>query len=401
MFHPGQTWVPQLLRCFSDLGSFFWRSAVPDNLFAYKPFWGGYLNPVLTSFFLMGVLELWRFRSRSLVQGMALAFVVFILPGCLTGGVEMFRVVTVLPLVMVPVGTGFTIFVMSLKPKLRLMGLTVLAVASMGLDSYHLFGVYHEIWTHPQGNWFASKSVERLRAYSILQELQVQEGPGYVLSELVPDIYDQSLSVATYNFNAVENTALSQAKWTALIANIHYLPYLAAEFPEGKWIGLAPDVERPDGGLMLGIIPLPSAHPRLLNRWLQAKRAVHSTVAEVFENRDYRPRKPVLESLEKLYPLFKGDRFLESCFWEKIAENQYGDRNYEAQIAALQQALKRGYPTAHLYNNLGALLLRRSHFAEAKKAFLQAVHSPFNHTSAAAGLNALAEIQKTQKFPPE
>jgi len=138
-----------------------------------------------------------------------------------------------------------------------------------------------------------------------------------------------------------------------------------------------------------------------LKRWLQADDALHSLVALVLDNRDQRPREPVLKKLFELYPLMKGDRFLQAWFWEKVAENRYGDRDYEGQVDALRRALAEGYPAAHLYNDLGALWLRRSHWKDSRAAFLKAVQSPFNHTSAAAGLEVLEEIEKSGTFPRE
>jgi hypothetical protein len=398
---PARPLITQLIQSFSDFSAFFWKSTIPSNLFAYKPFWGGYLNPILGALFFLGALVFFRTEAKSKVLFAISAFVIFYLPGFLTGGVEMFRVLPLLPLLLAGVAWGFLALLEPLKSYFRWIILALILILSLGLDVIHLFGAYHGIWTHPHDNWFASKSVERLRGYQILGELQKQEGPGFVLSELVPDLYDQSLSIATYTFNVEQNPKLNagSARWVALLINVHYQPYLAGIFPEGRWYRLAPDVDRPDGGLMLAIFPLPSNHPETLNRWIGADRACHDLTPLVFDDRDYKSRKPIFEKLYSLYPLFEGDRFLESCFWEKIAENEYGDRNYGGQIDALKQAIEKGYPTAHLYNDLGALFLRRSRFQEAHETFEKALKCNPNYTSAAAGLLALEEAEKTGKLP--
>ncbi len=98
-------------------------------------------------------------------------------------------------------------------------------------------------------------------------------------------------------------------------------------------------------------------------------------------------------------PCSKGTPFLESCFWEKIAENEYGDRNYAGQIDALNQAVEKGWPTAHLYNDLGALFLRRSRLPEARESFEKALRCSPDYTSAAAGLQALEQTEKTGALP--
>ena len=398
---PARPWIAQLLQSFSDFSAFFWKSTIPSNLFAYKPFWGGYLNPLLGALFFLGVLVFFRTESKFKSLFAISAFLIFYSPGFLTGGVEMFRVLPLLPLLLAGVAWGLLALLEPLKPYFKWIVLVLVLILSLGLDAIHLFGFYHGVWTHPCDNWFASKSVERLRAYQILGAIQKQEGPGFVLSELVPDLYDQSLSIATYAFNVEQNKELNidQAKWAALLINIHYQPYLVRIFPEGKWYRLAPDMDRPDGGLMLAVFPFPSTHSEILNRWMGADRACHDLTPLVFDNRDYKSRKPVLEKLYSLYPLFEGDRFLESCFWEKIAENEYGDRNYDGQINAFKQAIEKGYPTAHLYNDLGALFFRHSRFPEARKSFERALKCSFNYTSAAAGLKALDETEKTGKLP--
>lgn len=364
-------WLGQILQSLSDFSAFFWKSTIPANLFAYKPFWGGYLNPFMGALFFLGALVFFRTESKSKSFFVVSAFLIFYVPGFLTGGVEMFRVLPLLPLLLAGTTWGLLTLLGPLKLHLKWIALTLILVFSLSLDTKHLFGVYHGIWVQPKDNWFASKSVERLRAYYILEELKKQKGPGVILCELVPDLYDQSLTIATYAFNVAQNRELNpgQARWAALLINIHYQPYLADIFPDGNWYRLAPDVDRPDGGLMLAVFPLPSNHPETLNRWIKADKACQDLTPLVFDNRDYKSRKPLLEKIYSIYPLFQDDRFLESCFWEKIAENEYGDRNYEGQIDALKQAVEKGYPTAHLYNDLGALYLRHSRFLEARGAF--------------------------------
>lgn len=399
--HPSQAWGAQILRGFWDFSAFFWKSPVPPNLFAYKPFWGGYLNPLLGACFFLGTILFIRQASWKKQVFVFISFFLLYLPGFLTGGVEMYRVLPILPLLLLGSSLGLMALLAPLKCSFKLAALTLLLLASFGMDFYHLFGVYHGTWTRSQDQWFGSKSMERIRAYQILEDLQGSAGPGLILSELVPDLYDQTLTIADYGFNAEQNPRLdfSRAHWAAFLANIHYQPYLAKNFPEAKWFWLASDMGQPDGGMILEIIPLPCSHPKSLDRLVKANEAMEALVPMVYDYRDYLSRQPILEKMYSCHPLFQGDRFLESCFWEKIAENQYGDRNYEGQIAALRKALERGCPAAHLYNDLGTLYLRRSRFEEAREAFQKALSCNPNHTSAAAGLKILGEVEKTGQLP--
>lgn len=391
--HP--TWAA-LGQGASDLAALFWRSVIPTNLFAYRPFWGGYLNPVLSALFFTGAVLWIGQKEKKAGLAAAVAFLLFYGPGFLTGGVEMFRVLPLLPLVLGGVAWGWTGISSGLRAPARVWVLSGFLLFSLGLDCHHLFRVYRDLWTAPLDNWFASKSIERLRAFGILDRVQKEMGPGWVLGELTPDLYDQSLTLAVQGFNVEGNGRLdrSKARWAALLTNVHYQPTLSKLFPEGRWVWLSPDVGRPDGGMALVVLPVPGSHPEILNRWIAADRACHAMVPLVFERRDYRSRGPVLDRLAALYPLFQGDRFLESCYWEKVAENHYGDRDWEGQVEALRTAVQKGIPAAHLYNSLGALYLRKDHLKEAKSDLEKAVHCPLDLTSAQAGLKALKEREK-------
>jgi hypothetical protein len=381
---------------FNDFSSFFWGSRLTLNLFAYRPFWGGFLNPLLGALCFWGAVVFLRSQPLGSWWKWFGIFFLLILPGFITGGLDAHRVIQVLPFLLLAAAFGGVSLLSAISPGARVLALAVVMILSMGLDGRHLFGVYRGLWTQP-GPWFASKSVERMRAYGILRELKEKQGPGLILSELVPDIFDQTLSIATYSFNAAENpkVPLESARWVAIFTNVHYQPYLAKTFPQAAWTWLAPDVGRPDGGFLLGVIPLPSAHPEILSRWIRANGTSHSLAGAVFDHHDWKSRAVVLKNLQALHFAFEGDRFLESCYWEKVAENEYADRNYEAQVEALRQALRKGYPAAHLYNGLGALLLRRSHLQEARDCFQKAVECKLNHTSAATALELMKQRENT------
>ena len=239
--------------------------------------------------------------------------------------------------------------------------------------------------------------MERLRANEILGELNRKQGAGFVLPDLVPDIYDQSLSVTTYPFNAAENPNVSNssASWAAFLVNVHFQPYLNRIFPEGKPVRLAGDAGFPDGGLMLFIAPFPGPRPEILSRWIEAGKAAHSLAEMVYDNHDWKNQRPLARALSDFYPLFRGDPFLESCFWEKTAEYDYHDRLLESHLKDLETAIQRGIPTAHLYNGLGALYFRKGNYPKARELFLKALQSNPNYTSAAAALRVLEEAEKT------
>jgi Flp pilus assembly protein TadD len=59
-------------------------------------------------------------------------------------------------------------------------------------------------------------------------------------------------------------------------------------------------------------------------------------------------------------------------------------------LAAIQQGLREGYPTAFLWNEAGALYFLMGRTEEARAAFLRAIHSPVNQTGAGFNLTRLA-----------
>ncbi len=378
----------------NDFCALFWGSRLTPNLFAYRPFWGGFLNPWLGALCFWGAIVLSKAGSSFWKQFIILF--ILILPGFLTGGLDGHRVVQSMPFLLFAAAVGLTSLLLTVPPAKRILLAGAVLLFSGGLDARHLFGVYHSLWTQPRDNWFASKSVERLRAFTLLEKLNREEGPGYVLSDLVPDIFDQTLSVAAYPFDAVQNPKIArdECHWAALLINVNFQGYLTRQFPEARWFWLASDVGAPNGGLMLGLLPLPSSHPEVLSRYLLADRVSHSLAGEVYDNHDWKSSKPILKSLAGFYPAFKGDPFLESCFWEKFAETEYHERDFDAQVGAYQKAVAQGIPAAHLFNDLGALYLRRGSLAKAGENFKKALDCRPNHTSAAAGLASLESVEK-------
>jgi len=386
----------------NDLFVLFWGSRLPMNYFAYRPWGGGFLNPVLASFFFWGAFApLYRREWNRLLLGLG-AFLLLLLPGLITGGADAHRIALVCPFLLFVSAYGMVRWLQDLSFPWKKGVLALLLLLSAGWDLNRLFVDYGSLWTQPGGNWFATKSVERLRAFQILEPLAQSQGPGFVISELVPDLFDQSLSDLTFPFNICENPSLSpeKARWAAILINQNYRPFLEKEFPSARWVDLADDADRPNGGLMLGFISLPCPQAETLNRMILADQASHQLVDATFDNHDWKSREPILRGLFARYQgNFQGDRFLEACFFEKVAEQDYRDKKLEEQAQALNLAVERGLPAAHLFNARGALDLRSRQWKEARKCFQTALKTPGARTSAQAGLEALEEMEKSGKPP--
>ena len=118
-----------------------------------------------------------------------------------------------------------------------------------------------------------------------------------------------------------------------------------------------------------------------------ADQASHQLVDATFDNHDWKPRGPILQGLFDRYrKYFQGDPFLEACFFEKVAEQEYRDKHMKEQIQALQLAVERGLPAAHLYQQFGGPLFEEPPIWGSERCFRKALKEPGARTSARAGL---------------
>lgn len=250
------------------------------------------------------------------------------------------------------------------------------------------------------------KSIERFRAFRVLDRLQKQEGPGLVFTDFDVDSFnDPTLSVMTYSFNAARNPTLnpSACRWAAVFVNAQYLPFLSKQFPEARFSPVAenpsPSEEasgflppRSDGNI-LGLFPVTEKNRTTIGRWFLAHAAFQNAdLARFFQNSGDLVSPPRI--LESAYPRISGDRFLESVFWDKMASYSYENLDYEGNLRSYQEAIEKGYPTAFFYYKLGLLFIVKNKIPEAKTALWKAAQAPLNLTEAG---NLLDELN--QKYP--
>jgi predicted negative regulator of RcsB-dependent stress response len=110
---------------------------------------------------------------------------------------------------------------------------------------------------------------------------------------------------------------------------------------------------------------------------------LNSLLRELDGDRLYQPKEDWDALLAKLSgggALAKGDPFLESVYWDKVAAFEYGKVDYNAHLAALQNAVSEGYPTAALCFELGNLYMTKGHRSEAIAAYQQATQAPLDLT---------------------
>ncbi len=371
----------QLLVSASYVTGLFWGKMDGDY---YGPPHGGFLDPVSGALFFTGLLALRRSPEKGRTCFLLAAIVFSLLPGVASSNLEFFRIYFVLPFLLVVIGFGLEWILGGLPQRVRPAVTAGLCTLIFLLNLQQLFGPYQNRWNHPGPDWGIYKSAEFARASGILSDISSRQGPGMVFTAFQPDMADQGLALSTYAFNVVQNPFLagSSPGWFALVTNSNYRPFLSGRFPKGQWVDLSGESNRPDGGLCLGVFPLDSRDSSLLNSWKEADSAFQD-VAYAFLNRPTGTSYDgVIRSLLSKHPQVEGDRFLESCFWEKLyylflQNGAFGDKrereDFTSSLHALQEALGRGYPAAHLLNEYGTCLMLMGDRAGALQAFQKAV----------------------------
>jgi hypothetical protein len=371
---------------------------------AYTPVWGGFLNPLLGAFFLWGLVEMFRSRSSNLIRWVGAAFLLFLLPGALSPNLETFRVAQVLPLLLFVTALGFHSFLGILPGKKQLTTLVLLLAGTAAFDFNMLAAPYRDPDAQPRNFGRPLKSLERYRAYRILEAHQQERGPGFIFTHFDANSYnDPTLSVMSHPFNAANpnlttpkgSHTTASAPWLAVFVNAHYEPFLRERFPgsrknrdsQGPISIFSTGTEN-----MLGILSSDGSNEMTFGKWIgshywfqQADQARYS--------QNYGRMDNVIQTLEKAFPIVRKDPFLESVYWDKMAAYAYEDLDYERQLNAHRMAVLRGYPTADLYYKLGQLYLIKGLHVEARIALRRATQAPMDRTQSRAFLEWL----KTKK----
>ncbi len=324
----------------------------------------------------------------------------FLLPAFLSQGTEYFRIVPVLPVILVVVAVGLNVLGTGLPPGKKNLFLCSFLAISPALDFYHLAVTYPRACLSGFGHWNDyTKSVERWRAYHILKTVAGEKGPGVYLSNFDPYPFDRSLELASGDFNLEEGwtASLNPPKWTAFLANVNDKPFLSQRFPLAKIIWLDPDLEEGDEGLILVVIPRGGIDLRTFNQWALADRALVSVSMEMLNRPTNGRRGKILQEFSKIYHFFQGDPFLESLFWNQVYLNHSADGDLPSALFDLRQAIRLGYPSAYFYNEAGALLFSEKNQEWAREAFTRACKSEFNKTPAVDNLREMDKQEKNNR----
>jgi hypothetical protein len=375
----------------------FWGVSPQD--FTYKPFWGGFFNPVLTSFFFIGLFEVFLNLSRRLYRWLLAAGIFWMLPGILTNDLEAFRWLPLLPILFAISVLGLSSLTSAVSKPFRWFLIFPLLWISVSLDFYHLLGPYHQSWKQTDVWWGYTKSLGRYEAFQILKKIEAEKGPGLIFQDFVQGLPDETLRVAIDDFNAAENPRLpfETASWGAVLTNINYQPFLVKRFPKGKAYRLLLAPPGPEGGWMVWVFPVTSVSRPILQNWERASQALGPFLEK---SQCYIPGEPLDEIktlLQNANPLFNGDSFLKACYGEKISDLDFKKetfssdqaKNFSQPIQDLKTAIQDGLPAAHLYYRLGIYYQISGNLPAARRAFLAAEKAPGALTDAAQSLLSL------------
>ena len=378
--------------------SFFWEGWKKN--FAYNPIWGGFLNPLLASLFFLGCVDLLKNTAQPLAQWFLAAFALLFFPILLANNTNWFHVAGLMPFFLLVASLGLHVLYLGRQGPWIRTSLLALALASMGFDKINLEKTREYVnLNHP--------SRELGQTYRILDQIERERGPGLIFSDLWLKPWPPFLGFATTPFNILQwkNGIMEKSSWAAIITNVNNQPFLKRRFPDGKAYWISKDRPPADGGVMLWIMPSTPDRLPVFDRWQRASQSLRPFLDQYAmvgpnENHHY---DIMLEALSRAYPSFQGDPFLESTFWEVTADinlrkilwttSDSGkiplDGNAVPAIRenslfpclqALQYALKRGYPSANLYHQLGTLEFMGGNRKESSRVFQKATQAPLDFT---------------------
>ncbi len=260
-------------------------SPVPEGL-CYWSNWGGMMNPLQGALFCLGLWGSFRGQEAVWTRWPALAGGLFLLPGVMSGTVEMDRTLPVVPVLAFYFAVGFKTLLENVPYRKGTVFalLSLLMAVSFGTDLYHLVGPYHSKWGVQQIDQKRFKLLESWEAYEKLVEVDRSAGPGILLGGIAPQGSDPSLDLMFTRMDCLRNPSLAgtEARWFAVIGNVHLGVALKKEFPDSRWFYLSRRWNRGDGGWSLGVFPLEGGNRELLGRLLPAEEGMLRAQGEFF-----------------------------------------------------------------------------------------------------------------------
>jgi len=370
------------------ISGLFWGADTYN--YSYRAFGGGFFNPWLGSLFLIGLIQSLINWKKEINLCLICGLVLFLMPAFLTGEVEMFRMVLALPFILIFCALGLQNLLESASPQMSLISFLIILIIVAFSDFYRLEITYRDFWkANPSVSLHYTKSLQRWKAYEILDQQAKKNGPGIILTEFDPTPYDQTLTIATYPFNAARNPRLecSKSTWAGVITNVNYVPYLYHQIPSSQWFPLSVGLDTSQDNLVLGIIPVMPNTSKTIYVWLEMEKNLWPITYDLFQTPYGQLNPNISKMLLQCRSSINNDPFLESSLDEKQFLCDMSNHDAASALKYIQQAIALGYPAAHLYNDLGVVWFTLGNYANARKCFNAALRAPLNHTQAALNLS--------------
>jgi hypothetical protein len=337
-----------------------------------KTIWSGSLNPVVGSLFWVGVLAFLGGGLRRRWLAAVLTTLILMAPAVLSWDFEPFRMVQCWFPMYLLAGIGFVNLAERLPGRFLGLFCVGLLMVSTVFDVHKIMNDYGSSWKNVSTWKGLFKSKEYKRAFLILNDKARQEGLGLIFTEFSPKPFDQTLSVAVYAFNAARNNRLIpvDARWGAVITSRGYGPFLRREFPGALKYELSEDVNVPGQGLLLTAFPVSRAEFPRMWTWMNAVRDLNGFREDVLLFRSRENIRRLIEDLNHAETGYRGDRFLQSYFWEQIGllyDSQWYSSHTRAGIKpspptrpikaldAWSRSVSLGWPAGHLFLGMGVL----------------------------------------------
>jgi hypothetical protein len=371
----------------------------------YEPPIGGILNPVLSSFFLLGLIEVLRRLQSWAARFFCFSFVLLMAEGFMSMSVEVLRIVPVLPFLIFGATVGFQATVKTLPSRRVILFTLIVLTVSFGVDLYRFVGPYWNVPNEPQKLTAVLKSPEKYRAYQILDEARKVWGPGLIFTDLIPSCDDESLAVITYPYNAAWNDALSfqTAQWAGIFTRKDYLPLLTKRFPAARWSYLPSAIAGEYSHYVLLIVPVDQKTREIFTGWKDTYGFFMNLNVTIASDRNGKTDFTVLKGFADHYPSIPNDVFLQSCFLDRLISfymiektfHPEDTRNqYSIYSSVVKTCLSKSYPNPMTYEKLGRILTLEGQYGEAEVLLKKALILLPGDQAALADLKMLEALKR-------
>ncbi len=370
------------------LTSLLWTGSTTQ--FAYNPQWGGFLNPILGSLFLLGLAGMFRSRSLPWVKWLAWGFAVLLIPCLFTHSANWYHLAALMPLFIGVTAWGFA----SLWPSLPGGSARLPLVLGLFLLSFLLDGANLEKSMGAAENEYCASN-STVTVCKNLEDLSRTNGPGLVYSDFCLDFNNSVITfvadssgqinsalftshwfpcytaLGTYSFNARLNQGLdpSRATWAALTTDQWAQPLLSHWFSHAEFY--TREIHTPSDNSLLALIPLTPENRKILDSWGDADQALRDSDYLQFNHPYLQPYDSIIAFLKGKETLFQDNPFLRFYYWGKLADLYYMNKQYDLAIPAFQKAFQNG-ENGFLFYDLSRVLGIGKRYADSKQAILRA-----------------------------